>query len=428
MRFAAILSFLLLAGCASTAPPAGERAPFDAATWSDPAVIDPVRSGGEPVLFTTPTGTLLIAAHPGFTHIKPPPGLEVVQPANAQSYLYRSDDDGATWSAVTGPMNAPRNQAPGDSDPDLAASDDGSLVVMAQLDGIGISSEASSDDGVTWPGSNALVAKPSDGSVDRPWLAQLGGTFLLLYNGDNAGHWRMLSSTDGVSWGDHSAPGDGSYPGAMVVDKARNAVYVGNGDKVWSSTDAGKTFAAAPMPTTSALTGITAQRPAVDDDGTVYFAWSELHGISYAYSHDQGATWQGPVPLVANGTHIWPWPVAGQAGRLAVVWLGTQDEAGDDPATYDSEWNVYAAFLDAADTAAPRMSVAPIPNAIAMHGGICLDGTICEAEGKDRRLGDFITASIGRTGDLHVAYGTTETGHSVSSPAYVRQTGGFRLR
>jgi hypothetical protein len=32
-----------------------------------------VRSGGEPVIFETPKHALLVAAHPGFTHVKAPP-------------------------------------------------------------------------------------------------------------------------------------------------------------------------------------------------------------------------------------------------------------------------------------------------------------------------------------------------------------------
>src|SRR5439155_15311161 len=113
-----------------------------------------------------------------------------------------------------------------------------------------------------------------DGSVDRPWLAYANGQFDLLYNGDNNGHWRLLSSKDGVSWSPLSTPGDGSYPGAMVAGP-RGEIYVGNGDKVWASTDGGKTFIASKVPGDKPMTGIAAQRPAVDAKGTLYFAWSD---------------------------------------------------------------------------------------------------------------------------------------------------------
>ena len=430
MRVAALLALALLAGCASplgAKPTATDPAVAIAqVAWGAPKVIDPVRSGGEPVLFVTPKGTLLMAVHPGFTHVKAPPGPEVVQETNGQSYLFRSADGGATWSVVTGANGLPRNNAPGDSDPDVASTADGSRLVVAQLDGVGISSEASKDDAATFPAANPFVAMPQDGSVDRPWVAQWNGTFYLLYNGDGNGHWRFLDSKDGTAWSPLSTPGDGSYPGAIAVGP-EGALYVGNGDKVWASVDGGKTFDSSKIPGVKPLTGITAQRPAVDDAGNVYFAWSELHGIYYAASRDHGKTWGPRIPLWEGGDAIWPWPVAGADGRLAVAWVGTT-ETNDDASAVKADWLVHVAYVEDAANMTPRVSAGPIAGAVVTKGGICLDGTICEAEGKDRRLGDFITIAADRTGTLMVAYGTTTTGHSISSPAFVKQSGGPKLR
>lgn len=421
---------LLLAGCASPVTGPAQPPEFAAPTFDPPAILDPTRSGGEPVMFASPTGTLFYAAHPGYTHVKAPPGPEVLTPTSGQSYLWRSEDDGSTWTLVTGAAeNAPRNAALGFSDPDLASNEDGSRLVWTDLQVLaGISTAASSDDGKTWPDAQPAAATPGDSGVDRPWLAYLDGTFFLLYNGDGQGHWRLRASEDGVSWREHSTPGDGSYPGAMAADPVGKALYVGNADKVWWSEDGGTTFEASPLPTERALKGIVAQRPAVDDAGTVYFAWSEMDGVYYAYSNDHARTWSAPVRLAANGTHIWPWPVAGAAGRLGVVWLGT-DATTDDPtnAPEDTEWSVHLAMVDGADTPAPRVWSERVGER--MHqGAICLNGTMCEAQQKDRRLGDFLSAAIGRDGRLHVGYGTTETGHSISSPGYLRQSGGWTLR
>jgi hypothetical protein len=303
------------------------------------------------------------------------------------------------------------------------------ILVWTDLEALlGISTAASGDDGRTWPDAQPAAGAPSDGSVDRPWLTYLDGTFYLLYNGDGNGHWRLRASEDGVTWRDHSTPGDGSYPGALVADPVGRVLYVGNGDKVWWSEDAGRTFTASQLPTEGAMTGIVAQRPAVDDAGTVYFAWSELTGVYYAFSKDYARTWSAPVKLSEPGTHVWPWPVGGAAGRLAVVWLGTPDEVADPTnAPEGTEWHVHLAMLAGADTAAPRLWSGPVGER--MHrGAICLDSTFCEVEQKDRRLGDFISAAVGRDGRLHIGYGTTETGHSISSPGYIRQSGGPLLR
>ncbi|MHB8605406.1 MAG: sialidase family protein [Thermoplasmatota archaeon] len=433
---------LLAAGCLAPKPaptPGATAAALASTAFTTPKILDPVRSGGEPVIFITPKGTLLIAAHPGFTHTKPPPGPEEIVPASGQSYLFRSTDGGATWTVITGQApNAPRNDAFGVSDPDLAASEDGKTLVMADLSVASISTAASHDDAVTWPDATPLATSPKDNDVDRPWLAEAKGTFYLLYNGNNdaPGHWRFRSSTDGVNWNDLSSPGDGSYEGAIAVSPVDGSLYIGNGDKVWSSTDAGKTFASSKIPGVKPMTGITAQRPAVDANGTVYFAWSEFTSIFYAASHDHGATWGPAIDLTASlpgrvasapGTHIWPWPAAGAAGKLAIVWVGT-NETNADPSAVKGDWFVDVALVDAADTAHPTVFAEQVPGAKVTTGGICIDGTACETEGKDRRLGDFISDAIDAQGMLHIAYGTTTTGHSISSPAYVREVGGFALR
>lgn len=426
----ALFLVLFVAGCATpgsvVAPvPEGPEAP----TFTAPAILDPTRSGGEPVLFISPTGTMFYAAHPGYTHVKAPPGPEVLTPSSGQSYLWRSDDGGDTWTLVTGATeNAPRNAALGFSDPDLASNEDGSRLVWTDLQVLaGISTAASTDDGRSWPDAQPAAAAPGDSGVDRPWLAYAKGTFYLLYNGDGAGHWRLRASADGVTWRHHSTPGDGSYPGAMIADPTSGALYVGNGDKVWWSEDGGLTFEPSPIPSERALTGIVAQRPSVDAAGNVYFAWSEQDSIWFAASRDHARTWSAPVKVSANGTHIWPWPVAGAEGKLAIVWLGT-DDAVEDVGTTPAEWRVHVALVDGAASDAPAIWSAPVENAVATRGAICLNGTFCEVEGKDRRLGDFITAAIDSAGKLHVAYGTTETEHSISSPAYFRQESGFALR
>ncbi|MEA3202183.1 MAG: hypothetical protein QOE90_3611 [Thermoplasmata archaeon] len=432
MRPLLLALVLIAAGCltpghtAPTSPTAADAlAPI---VFSAPKILDPVRSGGEPIIFETPKHTLLIAAHPGFTHVKAPPGPELLQDANGQSYLYRSTDAGKTWTVVTGPANTPRNDAWGISDPDLATNADGSKLVMVDLQAVSVATQASADDGASWPSASPMVTDPQDGSVDRPWLTFANGHFYMLYNGDGNGHWRLRQSDDGVTWTDLSTPGDGSYPGAMVAGPD-GSLYVGNGDKVWASTDQGKTFASSKVPAQKPMTGITAQRPAVDDAGTVYFAWSELHSIWYAASHDHGKTWGTPHALTADlpGTHIWPWPAAGAPGKLVVAWVGTTQK-NDDPSAVTGDWLVHVAVVSDADTDHPVIQGGPVAGAKVTTGGICIDGTACEAEAKDRRLGDFITVIVDHAGLAQIAYGTTTTGHSISSPAYIVETGGPRLR
>src|SRR5688572_13788542 len=100
---AALVALLVLgsalAGCTApaglepTAVPDGLALP-DLPTFLPPVLVDGTRAGGEPVVAVLPSGTVLLSAHPGYTHYHPSdpahPGLELVTPTSAQSYLWRS--------------------------------------------------------------------------------------------------------------------------------------------------------------------------------------------------------------------------------------------------------------------------------------------------------------------------------------------------
>jgi hypothetical protein len=63
-----------------------------------------------------------------------------------------------------------------------------------------------------------------------------------------------------------------------------------------------------------------------------------------------------------------------------------------------------------------------------MHRGtICQGGTVFQAEGIDRRLGDFFTIEVDNTGRMWGGYSDTRQGGAVALPAFVRQNGGPTL-
>lgn len=68
--------------------------PLAPATFIAPAIIDPVRSGGEPVIFFTPQDTRFVAAHLGYTHVTPLPGPEVLAPASGVKLSFPIDRRG----------------------------------------------------------------------------------------------------------------------------------------------------------------------------------------------------------------------------------------------------------------------------------------------------------------------------------------------
>src|SRR5687768_17339010 len=137
----------------------------DLPVFSEPFLVDDVRAGGEPVIAITQAGTILISAHPGFTHYHPSdegthPGTELVSPFSAQSYLWRSTDNGTTWQHIglplpTGGDMGPRSAGLGVSDPEFTVMEDGTIC-FTDLEALAMSSTScSEDDGQTW-----LVGNP----------------------------------------------------------------------------------------------------------------------------------------------------------------------------------------------------------------------------------------------------------------------------
>ncbi|HUQ39621.1 MAG TPA: hypothetical protein VM030_05660, partial [Acidimicrobiales bacterium] len=60
-----------------------------------------------------------------------------------------------------------------------------------------------------------------------------------------------------------------------------------------------------------------------------------------------------------------------------------------------------------------------------MHvGTICDNGTICQAQVVDRRLGDYFTVDIDTEGKVWTVYSDTRQGGAIALASFVRQTGG----
>jgi hypothetical protein len=185
----------------------------------------------------------------------------------------------------------------------------------------------------------------------------------------------------------------------------------------------------------------------IDRAGNLYFTWSETQGgptkstqgkrsdpeeepaggeqdVFYAFSTTGGTTWSPPINLTksANDSAIFPWMVAGDAGRVDLVYykansglnsnVGFVDEEGnpceepnepctDEPIPNPSVWNVYfAQSMNALNTGAnfSTVQVTPQPHHI---GQICTSGLACEG---DRDLLDFFTVDVDSRGAALIAY------------------------
>ncbi|TAL12437.1 MAG: hypothetical protein EPN99_16875, partial [Frankiales bacterium] len=96
---------LVSTSTASAAPPASAAGSCPAPAqleFAEPIYVDTARAGGEPLVFTDPSGRLMYSSHAGSTHFYTPqaanPGSGAfVENYQGQTYIWTSDDDGKTW-------------------------------------------------------------------------------------------------------------------------------------------------------------------------------------------------------------------------------------------------------------------------------------------------------------------------------------------
>ncbi len=451
-----LMSFALfataLAGCVDPESPidSGETvadvpAVLDVLAFAPALLIDDVRAGGEPVIAITPTGTILVSAHPGWTHYHPSddpthPGTELLTPTNGQSYMWRSTDGGASWSHVglAGTEYGPRGTGFGVSDPEFTVFADGTIC-FTDLESLAMSSvSCSTDDGVTWIG-NAVA---SGGPTDRQWLASFGDE--LYFTANYFTDHRLIVSKDlGLTW---ERRGDTLCSGDLVANPRTGTLYAGCGDGVSVSTDGGRSFEVREL-------GVEHTRamaePAIDSADNVWMTYvtRDEAGLRVIGTSDDGESWPFAFDLtphfrefastqgfeVENGTYVWPWISAGSEGRFAVSWIGSFD-TGRSP-SMDSDWFIFTAYVLDATSGSPTVLVTRVTADPIHHGPICQAGTACQIssmqgdDSGDRRLGDFFESAIDADGYLHIVYANTfaRAQDVVGHVGYSKQSGGPRL-
>jgi hypothetical protein len=254
--------------------------------------------------------------------------------------------------------------------------------------------------------------------------------------------------------GDDSAGHHYDGNGKLLYDRTRDALAEpityddGLGVSTWRRGDAAFT-------PHRVYTGSTyAHWPMLVEDGagTLYLVWdtdprqagttggcdgSETpapNQVVMSYSKDFGQTWSAPATIAApaNARAFWPWAVAGDAGKVSVVWYQTDKVV--DLACQKAKLNVKEATITNASSGSPRRQTADVVGRPIADNNICQNGTTCVATGEDRRLGDFFTNAVDERGCVLVATGDTTqpdpiTGgeRSTSLPLFVRQVSGPRL-
>ena len=386
--------------------------------------------------------------------------------------FWYSDDHGYSWNFVTGPegVGSPTILGGGDSDvaTGFASEVYGTGLTLANITLAGSCSEGESG---TFTFNPISVLSAPD---DRQWIdtyedhpAPPGAPSLVLAYG-NFGLGEILFNqilspgcTPPVGAADIDAsmfdcqigPDCYQWPGNVAVDEKYGDAYVtyntqgdpdnddiivtridGGASRLATQADVVRFVAASHRPDTFDSFTVVA----VDRAGNVYVVWSERHPATQttatmlAVSRDRGTTWTPPVKVNSSPqTTTFPWIVAGDAGKIDIVYYGTS-EKGPSPETVKStaKWQVWMAqSLNALD---PKPTFKESTATGYMHeGSICTSGTGCAAGTRD--LLDFFQVDVDARGFANIAYTDNLNGPPDGSDphqeliTFARQQGGKTL-
>lgn len=420
-----------------------------------PQYIDEAKAGGEPVSIVAHDGSISVSAHAGTTHVyknpeaAPGSGDFLVGYTN-QTLNWRSEDDGKTWEYI-GTAGLPAGPhtltSTGFSDPDYAIDQAGNIY-NTEIDLANVAVFKSNDDGQSY-----YFGNPEAFSGDRPWLAALEEDEVFLYI--NLPQNMLKSENGGITWSLLPSPRITSKPvtdplnpdDGLIGPLNLGAFSISDDDaQTWETYDLGR------LGSSEQFFGVLG----VDAAGNVYQAAAGGYGggsdtnangeVTFTYYERATGRTNGSQKVVIptpEGDMLWPWVIAGDEGRAAVVWY--QNHKGDPRKFYiyaAVTHNAVGTFVECSDGSEkfipPQWAVANASGRPIHDGAICLQGTACNAnlsfENGDRRLGDFFTVNFDKDGDLFIASGDTMLENPVggpkpvANPIFIRQVeGGDRM-
>lgn len=421
--------------------------------FSEPSYIDQNAAGGEPVSVVAQDGSIIVSAHAGTTHIyKNPMALPGASDFAVEYYNqtlnWRSADGGKTWKRVGladsghGPHTL---TSTGFSDPDLTM-DAGGRIYNVEIDLVNDGVYSSTDDGQSFPFGNALA-----GAGDRPWLT--GGEAEEVYLYVNSPHLLLRSTDGGLTYTNLPEPPvtskslvDPLNPDSGLIGPVGLGTIAISDDKAQTWTQ----FPGGVLGSATQFFGVVA----VDKAGNVYQAGAGGYQgaddttpdgqVSFAYFERATEKWNKTLIEIPTpeGDALWPWVIAGDDGRVAVVWY--QSLKGE-----PEEFYIYAAYTTNAHgtlvkcsdgskkLVPPQFTVANASDRVIHAGRICLDGTACnenpDFESSDRRLGDFLTVNFDAKGNIFIVSGDTMLRNPVggpkpvANPIFIKQSSGDRM-
>jgi hypothetical protein len=361
---------------------------------------------------------------------------------------FGSSDNGLHYTTLVSPNGVSASNdtgfAPGGGDTDLAVAPDQNAagfynVYVSSLSLANVDVSTSTDGGATWSLNPVTTPETID---DREWIAaDTNNKVCISYHDAPQGITVGCSPNAGLTFTQFASALDTNHAfqiseneiGNLAIDPASHIIYQSysgittaaetacapqlgvsagtcnyHGVYMAVSTDGGLTFTDYPVyvnPDATVGYGHQFVNVSVDRAGNVYSVYTDDHHVYYSFSTDHGKTWSGPnLITTTDGTQIFPWSTAGDAGKLDVVYYQTPYYDGTNtPDNYPSSaaWTVgFAQNLKALTPGSSwsRQTASPINH----FGGVCESGVTCT--GNRDLFDDFGVAASPTTGLASIIY------------------------
>jgi uncharacterized repeat protein (TIGR01451 family) len=380
-------------------------------TFDHANLNDPVRMVSEPGITVDSAGDMYVHG----------PGGSTTQ----SSWFWKSTDKGIQWHLVGCPLKSNCQNGGGDTDVvtgnnnDVFATDLQTLVCNSTF--------RSLDAGATWTSSEGCFP-----GTDRQWLGIYdpnngpnGRRIYLSANELLLGCYVFVSTDNGLTYLPTTSTGTigGSCIGRMAVNPVNGHIYIPGSANTKVSMNGGATWLNRPRP--PGVQGNFFANIALDSAGNLWQGWTTSCSnpatnpckAFVAYSTDEGLTWTthqvntGPGSPVGASPDLrqvlFPWTVAGDPGRVAIVYYGTDnaERAGGFPGGVNALWHTYASISTNAMDPNPTWTQVQVDEHVFHRGTICTGGFPgCLTANADRSLADFFAVDKDPEGRLYIAY------------------------
>lgn len=406
-------------------------------SFSEGTMVDFSANGGEPFIRLDDEDRVFVSAPYGVS--------------TTVSLLWKSVDGGRSFIPLGTPGIRDAVTGPGGGDTHQDFDGQGALYYV-DLSAACVTAAVSVDHGETFPPerTNPVVCvsdeNPGAATDDRQWVGAFGDgiAYVTFRNLVQSPFWMFKTRDGGRTWDGGTRLGTVTQSGPVQVDKTRRTVvadgvarpatliyqiyYAGTNLRLFRVTDFddGTPLKVEDLSIANPGASVGNVFPvlAVDSAGNLYAVWSQSASEIYmATSTDRGTTWSQPFRVgELAGTNIMPWVVAGDAGRVDVVWY--HSPLAGNLNVPENEWHVVMAQSLNALHKKPGFIVSRVSHNVIHRGEICLQGLQCDVDGRDRSFLEFPSIDIDSRGRAFITY--NDNTNQVEAPYVMvaRQTGG----